>query len=150
MGGPQTDQSKPYRSKSRSRFNWSKEALSKATIITNSVSFGPNVRNWFKGQIGPKFVCHGDFMDWVRSNLGSTLGDAVDAWHALEQRKEDPKFRRDIALCNNYLRYLRAIRDQNPGLTVQQAMKCWHAKKLRPAIDGMVVYEDTDLRFLEP
>lgn len=150
IGGakPKTDTSSG--SKPKSRFNWSKEVLDEATIITGSVSFGPNVRSWFRDQIGPKFVCHGDFMNWVKSNTGATLGDAVEAWHALERRKADPAFRREIAVCNNYLRYLRAIRDQNPELTAQQAMECWHAKKLRPAVDGMVVYEETDLRFLEP
>lgn len=149
MGRPQTKEKTLATRLPNGRFNWSKETLDAATIITDSVSFGPNVRNWFKDQIGPQFVCHGDFMDWVKSNIGATLGDAIQAWHALESRKDDPAFRREIAECNNYLRYLRAIRDHNPALTAQEAMECWHAKKLRPALDGMVVYEKGDLSFLE-
>ncbi|MEM1410576.1 MAG: DUF6434 domain-containing protein, partial [Pseudomonadota bacterium] len=119
-------------------FNWSKEALTRSSIITESISFGPNVRGFFKREIGAAFVCHSDFMDWVKSNPGSTLGDAIDAWHMLEQRKDDPAFRREIAACNNYLRYLRAIRDAHPELTLEDAKRCWDEKKLRPAQDGFV------------
>ena len=134
--------------KPKSRFSWARETLSGKTEITDNVSFGPNLRAFFKKEIGPSFVCHGDFMDWVKANAGRTLADAVDAWALLEERKDDPAFRREIASCNNYLNYLRDLRDAHPELTLDDAKTCWDAKKIRPAQNGFVIYEPDDLRFL--
>ncbi|MEM9047508.1 MAG: DUF6434 domain-containing protein [Pseudomonadota bacterium] len=129
-------------------FDWRRAPLFPDTVITETVSFGPNLRGFFKTQIGRKFVCHADFMDWMRQNAGQTLQDAVDAWWLLEARKADPAFRREIAECNNYLQYLRAIRDAHPELTLDDAKRCWDEKKLRPAQGGYVTYAAEDLRFL--
>ncbi|MEM6634504.1 MAG: DUF6434 domain-containing protein [Pseudomonadota bacterium] len=126
-------------------FNWSKETLTRDTIITDTVSFGPNVRSFFKAEIGKTFVCHSDFMDWVRGNPGASLGDAVAAWLILEERKDDPTFRREIASCNNYLQYLRDARDRNPGLSLHDAKRCWDYKNVRPARDGYVIFEQKDV-----
>ena len=101
-----------------------------------------------KAQIGKSFVCHSDFMTWVKSNEGATLGDAVEAWYVLENRKLAPSFRREIASCNNYLRYLRDIRDHHPDLSLHDAIACWDQKKIRPAVDGFVIYEPSDLTYL--
>ena len=127
-----------------SSFNWAKADLTADTVITDSISFGPNVRGYFKQVIGPKFSCHADFMDWMRGNAGATLADAEQAWHMLEARKDDPTFRREIATCNNYLQYLRDARDAHPDLTLDQAKSCWDAKKVRPAPGGYVRFEDSD------
>lgn len=126
-------------------FNWAKATLTTDTLITPDVSFGPNVRGFFKAQIGKNFVCHSDFMDWMRSNTGATLGDAIQAWQTLEARKDDPDFRREIASCNNYLQYLRDARDQCPQLSLDAAKLCWDYKKVRPAVDGVVVFEMRDV-----
>lgn len=129
-------------------FDWGKAALTDETVMTETITFGRNVRGYFKGKIGKRFVCHSDFMDWVRAHPGLTLNDAVMAWQALEARKADPQFRREIAECNNYLNYLRDIRDAHPDLTHEEAKRCWDQKKVRPASEGLVVYEPSDLRFL--
>ncbi len=139
---------KASRSGKRSTGEWSTKSLSLDTTITDDVSFGPNFRAYFKEQIGKKFVCHSDFMGWVRNNVGATLGDAVHAWNILESRKADPEFRREIAASNNFLQYLRDIRDANPTLSLEEAKRCWDAKKIRPAKHGRVIYEATDLHFL--
>lgn len=130
-------------------FDWAKSALNDDTLITETITFGRNVRGYFKANIGKRFVCHSDFMDWVRAHPGLTLKDAATAWLALEARKDDPEFRREIAECNNYLSYLRDIRDDNPNLTHEKAKRCWDQKKVRPAQNGLVVYEATDLRFAD-
>lgn len=130
------------------KFNWAKEQLARDTRITDDVSFGPNVRSFFKSEIGARFVCHSDFMDWMRANAGATLGDAIEAWHLLEQRKDDPSFRREIAACNNYLQYLRDARDQVAGMSLEDAKTCWDYKKMRPAKDGIVVFEMSDMECL--
>ena len=131
--------------KTNGSFNWSKANLTKATVITATVSFGPNVRGFFKAEIGTAFVCHSDFMDWVRANTGASLGDAIEAWHILEERKQDPAFRREIASCNNYLQYLRDARDFHPELSLDEAKACWDFKKIRPAKDGVVIFESKDI-----
>lgn len=128
--------------------SWGKVQITPETVVTENISFGPNVRGYFKSVIGASFVCHGDFMDWMRSNAGATFADAVAAWQMLEARKEDPAFRREIASCNNYLQYLRDLRDAHPNISLDDAKRCWDAKKVRPAMDGMVIYEPEDLRFL--
>ncbi|MEM9870803.1 MAG: DUF6434 domain-containing protein [Pseudomonadota bacterium] len=128
-----------------STFNWAKAELTPHTVITDSISFGPNVRRYFKAAIGPKFSCHSDFMDWMRANAGATLADAVVAWTTLEARKDDPGFRREIATCNNYLQYLRDARDAYPELSLEDAKACWDAKKIRPAPGGYVRFEPGDL-----
>lgn len=149
LDNPDMPPPKTSRRKPKDNFAWASAPLTGGTIITDSVSFGPNVRSFFKQEIGKKFVCHSDFMDWMRSNVGNTLDDAVSAWHVLEDRKLDPTFRREIAECNNYLRYLRDIRDDNKSLTLDEAIACWDQKKIRPAKDGFVIYEKTDLLFLQ-
>lgn len=131
----------------RSGFPWARAELAADTVITADISFGPNVRRYFSVQIGPAFVCHSDFMDWVKDNPGRTLGDAVEAWRMLEARKEDPDFRREIAACNEYLQYLRDYRDANPESELAEAKACWDQKKLRPAENGRVRYAADDLRF---
>lgn len=129
----------------RSGFNWAREALTPETVITEDVSFGPNVRSYFKARIGKGFSCHGDFMDWMRGAAGLTLADAEAAWHDLEARKDDPAFRREIAACNNMLQYLRDLRDAHPDVPKAQAQGVWAWKARQPAPGGYVVFEAADL-----
>jgi len=129
----------------KSRFAWAREKLSGETLITDNISFGPNVRRWFASRVGTRFICHSDFMDWVRGNVGATLEDAVTAWWVLEDRYDDPEFRREIAAHNTYLRYLRDIRDANPDMSLTQAKSYWHLRKIRPAPGGNIVYREDDL-----
>ncbi|MEM7781102.1 MAG: DUF6434 domain-containing protein [Pseudomonadota bacterium] len=149
LGGEQLPAATAPRKPSKASIDWSRAELNDDTIITETITFGKNVRGYFKRKIGKGFVCHSDFMAWVRSNPGEKLCVAADAWHALEARKNDPAFRREIAECNNYLNYLRDIRDANPTLSHDEARRCWDAKKLRPAQDGIVTYEQGDLAFLD-
>ncbi|QBF33706.1 DUF6434 domain-containing protein [Thalassococcus sp. S3] len=127
--------------------NWSKATLTTETRISEDISFGPNVRRFFKAQIGARFSCHSDFMDWVRGNPGKTLGDAVAAWHDLEARKDDPSFRREIAPHNNYLQYLRDFRDANPGLDQSAAKQAWETRKAMPIEGERIVYRSEDAHF---
>ena len=149
LDNPGTPPPTTSRRKRQDKFPWASAALTGETVITHGVSFGPNVRSFFKQKIGRKFVCHSDIMEWMKSNVGATLDDAVSAWHVLEDRKLDPTFRREIAECNNYLRYLRDIRDHNQNLTLDEAIACWDQKKIRPTKDGIVIYEKADLTYLE-
>ena len=143
--------SKPGKKKIKpiSKFNWAKEKLTKETVITDNVSFGPNFRKFMKSQLGSTFSCHSDFMSWVKENIGKILGDAIIAWEALEKRKKDPGFRREIADHNMFNQYIRDFLDDNKGSTFQTAKKFWDIKKLQPAKNGRVVYEKSDLELLD-
>ncbi|MEM1406722.1 MAG: DUF6434 domain-containing protein [Bacteroidota bacterium] len=137
-------QSLPKKIKPTSKFNWAKSQLTLETKITDNVSFGPNFRNFIKGQIGNKFYCHSDFMDWVKSNTGKTLGDAVEKWLELERRKDDPMFKRNIADNNMYAQYTRDFIEDNPGKSLKDAKKYWLLKKQQPTDDGYIKYEKSD------
>jgi len=132
--------------KQRGRFNWARETLTLETVITETVSFGPNFRTFMAAQIGPAFSCHADFMTWVRAHPGQTLSDAIDAWHALDARKNTPGFRREIAPHNNYLQYLRDYRDANPDHGQDEAKAAWHDRKKRPIEGQRIVYAPEDRR----
>ncbi|MEM9857682.1 MAG: DUF6434 domain-containing protein [Bacteroidota bacterium] len=135
--------------KPTSKFNWAKAELTLDTVITDNVSFGPNFRRFMTGEIGDKFQCHSDFMDWVKSNTGKTLLDAVHQWNALEKRKEDPDFRRKIADNNMYSQYVRDFLDDNPGYTFKDVKKYWLLKRALPTKDGFIRYEKSDLTLAE-
>lgn len=141
---------KEEKKKATSKFNWAKAELSPETIITDNVSFGPNFRRFMQGQIGSKFSCHSDFMNWVRSNEGKTLGQAVEKWHELEGRKDDPDFKRIIADNNMYNQYTRDFLVDNPGKTIRDARACWLIKKQLPTEDGFVRYDRKDLQLSKP
>lgn len=136
---------KEEKKKTTSRFNWAKAKLSQETFITDNVSFGPNFRRFMKDQIGAKFSCHSDFMDWVKNNEGKTLRQAVEKWFELESRKEDPDFKRVIADNNMYNQYTRDFLEDNPGKTIREARQHWLAKKQQPTKNGFVRYERSDL-----
>jgi len=129
--------------------SWATKELLAETEIDENISFGWNVRGFFKREIGPKFVCSGEFMSWVKSNTGRTLGDAVEYWYELNDRVSQPGFRREIARCNNYLQYLRDIRDANPELSQEEAKRCWAIKSRLPALTGYVIYEASDVDLLD-
>ena len=137
--------SKAPAARKTSKFNWAKSKLTLSTAITDNVSFGPNFRNFMKSQIGYRFTCHGDFMDWVKCHPGKTLGDAVKAWHDLENRKHDRDFKRDIAQHNMLSQYVRDFLADNQGKTLKDALKCWKLKKSQPTETGFITYSKTDL-----
>jgi len=142
-------QNKKVQRSAKSTFNWAKSNLTLETIITDSVSFGPNFRSFMHTQIGKKFKCHSDFMDWVKSNEGKTLKDAVETWHLLEKRKEDDSFQRTIAPNNMLAQYTRDFLRDNKGCTISDVKKYWNEKKRIPTQDGFIRYEKSDLDLIK-
>lgn len=138
----------PKEAKTTKRSSWAKKELYPETEIDENISFGWNVRGFFIREVGPQFVCSGEFMTWVKSNTGRTLGDAVKYWVELNERASSPGFRREIDRCNNYLQYLRDIRDKNPKLSQEEAKRCWTIKSRLPALKGYVECEATDVELL--
>ncbi len=140
---------KKKKRKPRSSFNWAKATLTPETLITDNVSFGPNFRKFMKSQIGKRFYCHSDFMDWVKSHPGKTLRDAVLKWEEMNMRTLDPEFKREIATHNMLAQYVRDFLEDNPNHTLKDALCCWNEKKLLPMPDGFVRYVSEDRSFLQ-
>ncbi len=129
----------------KSSFNWARADLNLQTKITDNVSFGPNFRRFMKKEIGDNFSCHGDFMEWIRSNEGKTLKEAIEKYHELEKRKEDPNFERKIADYNMFNQYTRDFLKDNPEMNIKSVRKYWMLKKQLPTKNGFVRYEKSDL-----
>lgn len=134
--------------KPSSSFNWAKDPLFLDTQITDSITFGKHFRSFMTDAIGKKFVCHSDFMAWVKTNIGATLEDAIVAWQMLENRKLNPEFRRVIAPQNMLIQYARDFFDDNPELTQAQMMTCWRYRKSQPVTNGTISYKPTDIKYL--
>ena len=136
----------PTKNKTRtSSFNWANALLTTDTIITDNVSFGPNFRNFMKEQVGKKFICHSQFMKWVRANEGRTLQEAVDMYFELEELRGRSSFRSEIPSHNMFNQYMRDFILDNPGSSVLEARKSWLIKRKRPASNGFIKYERSDL-----
>jgi len=135
----------PKKKKKKSKFNWAKSELTIKTKITDNVSFGPNFRRFMKSEIGPKFSCNSDFMNWVKNNEGKTLGNAIHEYYQLEKRKENPDFKKEIADNNMFNQYTRDFMKDNPNEKIKNVRKYWLLKKQLPTKNGFVKYEKSDL-----
>ncbi len=135
--------------KTSSSFDWSKESLSRDTVITDNVRFGPNFRKFMKREIGNAFQCKAEFMKWVKTNIGKTLGNAIDYWFTMQKEIKSPGFKSKIADHNMFNQYLRDYLSDNAGHSVQQAQRSWSLKKQMPAKNGYVKYEKADLLISE-
>lgn len=130
------------KAKVTSTFNWAKEELTLETVITDSYRNGPNVRRFFQSQLGKKFKFNIPFMDWMKTNYGKTLKDAVEKWKEFELLKKDKNFKSTIPSSNQYNQYMRDFFADNPDKTIKDARKFWLLKRSLP---GSNKYERTDL-----
>jgi hypothetical protein len=128
--------------KKKSSFNWSTEKLTVSTTITDNYKNGDNVRSFFIQEIGTHFSFNVIFMNWIKQNIGKTLGDAVNEWNKINELKKDKNYVSEIAPQFEYNRYMRAFLADNPNLSSKDAMKHW---KLKRAKRGTNEYERTDL-----
>ncbi|MEL6972550.1 MAG: DUF6434 domain-containing protein [Bacteroidota bacterium] len=136
----------PKRWRAQSSFNWARAELQPDTMITDSYRNGPNVRRFFSEHIGPRFRFNIAFMQWMKTNVGKTLADAVDAWEAIEQEQKTAGFKSKIPASNQYNQYLRDFFAANPKRSMKEARKCWAKKTEGPAPHR---YDVADLLFLQ-
>jgi len=128
--------------KKKSSFNWSTETLTVNTTITDNYKNGENVRAFFIREIGTHFSFNVIFMDWIKQNIGKTLGDAVKEWNQINELKKDKNYTSEIAPQFEYNGYMRAFLADNPNLSSKDAMKHWKLKRTKR---GTNEYERTDL-----
>ncbi|MEM7544312.1 MAG: DUF6434 domain-containing protein [Pseudomonadota bacterium] len=132
------------RGRARTGFNWARDPITPDTVIDAGYSNGPNVRDFFITEIGSRFRFNITFMDWMKANTGRAMSDAVTAWLAIETDRKAGK-RQPIPASNQYNRYTRDFFDANPGASIEDARRCWKAKRAKP---GHNRYEPQDLDIL--
>jgi len=65
--------------------------LSENTIIEPDIVYSENLRAFFNEKIGKGFSFNVAFQNWLKSNPGKTLGDAVDAYFIIAKSKKTKK-----------------------------------------------------------
>lgn len=128
-----------------SNFDWRRETLHMSTIITDNYSNTENVRHFFQEQLGQSFKFNVAFMNWMKSNKGKTLGDAIHAWKNIKEQQKSQTGPKDIAPQFEYNRYLRDFLADNPSLDRQVGITLWKIKKSKR---GTNAYERKDLQWL--
>ncbi len=129
-----------------SNFDWKTATLDPATIITDNYKNTENVRRFFSSQIGKSFKFNVPFMNWMKSNVGKTLQEAVVVWHSQQQIKKARTQPKKIAPQFEYNRYLRDFLADNPDKDRALGIKLWKIKK---SMRGDNVYQSTDLKLLK-
>ena len=128
-----------------SNFDWKNGKLSIDSLITDNYKNTENVRGFFKKQIGSHFKFNTIFMNWMKSNIGKTLGEAISEWNRIFELRKSKTYKTNIAPQFEYNTYIREFHAHNPSLSNKDAIKCWKVKKSR---SGQNKYEGTDLAFL--
>lgn len=131
--------------KPKSTFDWNTESLALNTIITDNYINSENVRCFFKKNLGQKFKFNVKFMNWMKTSVGKTLGDAINQWEviiAISKSNIEPKI---IAPQFEYNNYIRDFLKDNPEKSKIQATKYWKIKK---SLRGNNSYIKTDLELL--
>ncbi len=132
--------------KPKSNFDWKNEKLSLETIITDNYTNTQNVRLFFENQIGKTFKLNVKFMDWLKTNSGKTLGDAIREWKRIKFENKNITEPTKIAPQFEYNTYLRDFLKDNPNSKREIGIKLWNIKK---RLRGTNKYEKTDLKLLK-
>lgn len=101
-------------------------------------------RAFFREHIGTAFSFNVAFQKWLKGNTGKTYKEAISAYYQILEDKKNRKTVIDKQF--EYNTYIRDFFADNPGRTLDDAIKCWKYKKQLP---GHHHYEQTDLAALE-
>ena len=132
--------------KPKSNFDWNKEALDFNTAISDNYKNTENVRTFFKNSIGNNFKFNVEFMNWMKSNTGKTLGEAIEKWNEIVVKKKDKNYKTEIAPQFEYNTYIRDFLNDNPKLSTKDAIESWKIKREKPE---QKKYDKKDLEFIK-
>lgn len=132
--------------KSTSKFDWNNQQLSLASEITDNYKNTENVRKFFQQQIGKQFKFNVKFMNWMKSNVGKTMSDAILEWERIKAESKHTSKPKEIAPQFEYNRYLRDFMADNPNSNRALGIKLWNKKK---SIRGDNVYSREDLKLIK-
>jgi hypothetical protein len=127
--------------KAASTFDWRSAPLSHDTLITDNYRNTQNVRQYFIQHIDPAFKFNIALMDWMRDNVGNTLGEAGDFWLQHQALATESV----IKPHNQFNRYARDFIADNPELGMREARRFWALKRALPSDSGRHFYERSDL-----
>lgn len=128
-----------------SRFDWHSAELTANTVITDSYKNSQNVRRFFSAQVGQDFKFSIALMDWIKSNTGKTLADALHAYHRLQVKAANPNHKTAIKSHNQFNQYTRDFLADNPNLCMPEVRRIWALKRALPSDSGRHIYEKSDL-----
>ncbi len=131
----------------RDNFDWHKSELSRKTLITDNYKNTRNVRTFFSQEVGPHFKMNVAWLNWMRSHVGYTLGDAIRAWEETVRDKKAQRGKNVIPPQFEYNRYMRDFFTDNPGVGRAKAIHCWKMKRDTPGIKS---YERSDRQWIKP
>ena len=118
--------------------------ISLDSLIEPGIVCSEKHREFFKEHIGSSFSFNVPFQKWLKSNSGKTYRDAVNAYDEL--RRDRKKEKSAIDKQFEYNTYIRDFFADNPGRSLDDAIRCWNYKKSLP---GNHKYESPDLLILE-
>lgn len=87
-------------------------------------------------------------MEWMKTNIGKTLQDAVDEHKKREQLIKASGAKTKIKSHNQYNQYCRDFLKDNRNLKMSHVRMAWSKKIELPSDTGRHIYEKSDLRFL--
>ena len=129
------------RKQTQSNFDWNNETLDSNTPITDNYKNTQNVREFFKHSIESNFKFNVEFMNWMKSSAGKTLGDAIEKWKVIAEKKKGPNYKTEIAPQFEYNAFIRDFLNDNPQLSIKDAIESWKIKREMP---GKKKYEKGD------
>ena len=129
----------------QSSFDWGASELTTDTIVTDNYRNTQNVRRFFQSHVGPGFRFTISLMDWFRSNVGRTLGDALA--HLEEQSREHAPT--EIKPHNQFNQYCRDFLAANPSLGMNEVRQAWSVRRRLPSENGRHVDDGSDIGFLQ-
>lgn len=101
-------------------------------------------RAFFKEHIGNSFSFNVLFQKWLKSNVGKTYEDAINAYYQILEDKKKGTTKIDKQF--EYNTYIRDFFADNKGKSLDDVIKCWKYKK---QLQGHNRYEKSDLIALE-
>ncbi|MEL7372181.1 MAG: DUF6434 domain-containing protein [Myxococcota bacterium] len=125
----------------RQGIDWRQATLTPATRIDGAYRNTQNMRAFMKHHASPRFAFSNEFMQWMRSNVGKTLADAVAFWTELDRKKREDGYREASLPQNQYAQFSRAIAEAAPGIKAINIRRIWKLKRTGP---GPHVYTPGD------
>lgn len=100
-------------------------------------------REFYIEHIGSSFKFIVGFQKWLKENPDKTYRDSIDAYYQILEEKKNGKS--TIGKQFEYNTYIRDFFEDNKGMSLDEAIKCWKYKK---SLKGSNKYERSDLEIL--
>jgi hypothetical protein len=118
--------------------------ITEDALIESGLVYSQKHRAFFEQAIGKGFTFNIAFQNWLRSNVGSSYKDAINAYRRILAERKNKKT--TIGVQFEYNTYVRDFFADNKGMRLADAVTCWKYKKKLP---GHNRYEKKDLVALD-